>query len=95
MTIGFLFIANIAGLGFGVVMGIIGWPLQFLKSKFTLWVKTLYSVGVSMAIITLTSYFPTFSDAKFIACLSFGYTCSRVWGKDKPMVETGLIWFFT
>jgi len=34
-----------------------------------------------------------FSNATFIACLSFGYTCSRFWGKLKPNKELGTIFW--
>jgi len=34
-----------------------------------------------------------FSNATFIACLSFGYTCSRFWGTLKPNKELGNVFW--
>jgi NhaP-type Na+/H+ or K+/H+ antiporter len=35
-----------------------------------------------------------FSEAKFIGALIFGYTCSRVWGSDRPTTFLNGWWFF-
>lgn len=35
----------------------------------------------------------TFTNSKYIAGLSLGYTCYRVWGEDKPTKETGWFWW--
>lgn len=36
----------------------------------------------------------TFKNAKYIACLSFGYTCFRVWGEHKPSKQIAECWFY-
>jgi hypothetical protein len=33
-------------------------------------------------------------DAKYLGALSFGYTCFRIWGNDKPAKEIAWFWFF-
>jgi len=35
----------------------------------------------------------TFTNAKYLACLSLGYVCNRFWGTDKPSKELAKIWF--
>ncbi len=42
----------------------------------------------------IASEYSTYTDGKFIACITFGYICFRVWGDDKPMKEVGWVWFF-
>ena len=44
--------------------------------------------------LVIASELSTFKNAKFIACLSFGYTCFRVWGEHKPAKEIGDSWFY-
>ena len=44
--------------------------------------------------LVIASELSTFKNAKYIACLSFGYTCFRVWGDHKPAKEIGDFWFY-
>lgn len=52
--------------------------------------KAIYCTVVSIAFV-IASDLTSFHDAKFIACLSFGYTCFRFWGPQKPSKELGNI----
>lgn len=57
-------------------------------------VKAIYCVGFAIAIIVFTGSFEWASNAKYIACLVFGYTCFRIWGEDRPNKEIANLWFF-
>lgn len=65
-------------------MGLIGWFFKFIDDKsYTINIKCAYAIIVSIGLI-IASEMSSFSNAKFISCLSFGYTCFRVWGEKKP-----------
>lgn len=55
--------------------------------------KGMYITCLSTTFI-IVSEFAKLPDGKFIACITFGYVCSRFWGIDKPMKEVGWVWFF-
>lgn len=83
-AIGSIFVHNIAGIIAGVIMGLTGWFFKFIDHKpYTINIKCAYAIVVSIGLI-IASEMSTFSNARFIACLSFGYTCFRVWGENKP-----------
>ena len=85
-AIGSIFVHNIAGVIAGVIMGLIGWIFKKIEDKsFSIYLKCAYSIIVAIGLI-IASELSTFTNAKFIACLSFGYTCFRVWGDKKPTV---------
>jgi NhaP-type Na+/H+ or K+/H+ antiporter len=42
----------------------------------------------------IASRLSTFINAKYIACLSFGYVSSRMWGDHKPEKELAEVWFY-
>lgn len=43
---------------------------------------------------TIAAELSSYSNAKYIACVSLGYTCSRIWGDQaKPAKEIGNVWF--
>lgn len=94
MSIGFLFIHNIAGLGAGIVMGLGAWLFKFIRGwRFEMELKAAYITCTAVSFI-IASEFSTFTDSKFIACITFGYVCFRFWGNEKPMKEVGWVWFF-
>jgi hypothetical protein len=94
LTIGMLFIQNIAGLAVGVIMGLAGRVFKFIeKWKYCMWLKCLYCLVCGVGFI-VAGEFSTFSNSKYIACLSLGYTCFRAWGDHKPAKELGQVWFF-
>ena len=49
-----------------------------------------FLVTISLAVGSDVS---TYDEAKFIGALFFGYTCFRMWGKDKPMKYLNFWWF--
>jgi solute carrier family 9B (sodium/hydrogen exchanger), member 1/2 len=93
MAIGWLFIQNLAGLGVGIICGLAAWLFKFINCKHVIYLKAVYMTSMAVTFI-IVSEFSTFTDAKFIACMSFGYACSLFWGTSKPMKELGLVWFF-
>lgn len=94
LAIGMLFIQNIAGLVAGVIMGLLGWFFKFIQHKsYCLNLKCAYCILIGIGFI-LAGEFSTFSNAKYIACLSFGYTCFRMWGDHKPAKQIASCWFF-
>ena len=52
-----------------------------------IYVKATYCVAVAISIIIFTGSFKWSSNAKYIACLVFGYACYRVWGEERPNKE--------
>jgi hypothetical protein len=84
----------VAGVIAGVIMGLIGWAFKFLLHKsYCIYLKCTYSMLVGIGFI-IASELSGFKNAKYIACLSFGYTCFRVWGDHKPAKEIATCWFF-
>ena len=83
-AIGSIFVHNIAGIIAGLSMGLCGWFFKFINHKsYSINLKCIYCLLTSMGLI-IASELSTFSNAKFIACLAFGYTCFQVWGDKKP-----------
>ncbi len=72
----------------GGILGIIGWLFKYLpKWKYMIYVKATYCVAVAIGIIIFTGSYKWSSNAKYIACLVFGYACYRVWGEERPNKE--------
>ena len=44
--------------------------------------------------LIIESELSTMKNGKYIACLSFGYTCYRVWGDNKPTKQIAELWFY-
>jgi hypothetical protein len=75
-------------------MGLLGWFFKFIENKsYTINLKTAYALIVAVGLI-IASELSTFTNAKFIACLSFGYTCFQVWGEKKPTQQIADCWFY-
>ena len=58
-----------------------------------MWAKAFYCTILGVGFV-LAGDMSTFTNSKFIACLSFGYTCFRFWGADKPSKELGTIFWY-
>ena len=87
LTIGILFIKNIAGLIAGILLGLLGWLFKFIKKPRVLpYLKTAYCVSCAIAFVVAGGAI-NFSDGVFIAALAFGYVCNRIWGESKPAKE--------
>jgi len=66
-------------------MGLFGWILRLFEHKnICIYLKAAYCVILAIGFI-IASEISTFKNANFIACLSFGYTCSRVWQGKVPV----------
>jgi len=75
-------------------MGLIGWFFKFIQHKsYCIYLKCAYAMLTGIGLV-IASELSTFTNAKFIACLSFGYVCFRVWGQHKPAKEIGDCWFY-
>jgi NhaP-type Na+/H+ or K+/H+ antiporter len=93
-AIGSIFVHNIAGIIAGVLMGLVGWLFKFIEHKsYSINLKCAYTLIISIGLI-IASEESTFKNAKYIACLSFGYTCFRVWGEKKPAKQIADCWFY-
>ena len=93
-AIGSIFVHNVAGIIAGVIMGLLGWFFKFIDNKpYSINLKAAYALVVAVGLI-IASELSTFTNAKFIACLSFGYTCFRVWGDKKPTQQIADCWFY-
>jgi NhaP-type Na+/H+ or K+/H+ antiporter len=93
-AIGSIFVHNVAGIIAGVIMGLVGWLFKFIDHKpFTINLKAAYTIFVAIGLI-IASEMSHFKNAKYIACLSFGYTSFRVWGEKKPAKQIADCWFY-
>lgn len=89
-----IFVHNLAGVIAGVIMGLLGWFLNKVKGwKYCINLKCAYCIFVAIAFV-IASELSSFSNAKFIACLTFGYVCFRVWGEHKPAKQIADVWFY-
>lgn len=83
-AIGSIFVHNIAGVIAGIIVGLGGWFFKKIEDRsFCIYLKCAYAMIMAIGLI-IASELSTFKNAKYIACLSFGYTCFRVWGDKKP-----------
>lgn len=93
MSIGLLFLQNLAGLGVGVLMGMISMLFNYLpKKQWVMNLKALFCLACAIGFV-IAGEKSTFTNSKYIAGLTFGYVCYRVWGEDKPTKETAWIWW--
>lgn len=85
--IGRLFIENVVALAVGVSYGLLGWFFKFIKDpKLRINLKLLFCIIGAMFFVIAEEHANS-HDAKYICALSFGYTCFRMWGNDKPSKE--------
>jgi NhaP-type Na+/H+ or K+/H+ antiporter len=93
-AIGKVFVQNAIGLVIGVSLGLGAWPFKFIKNnKIRIYSKLLFCI-IGAMVFVIIGYEADAADAKYIAALSFGYTCFRFWGTDKPAKEIAWFWFF-
>ena len=93
-SIASVFVENIAGIIAGVFMGFLSWFFKFIESwKYIINLKCAYCLSVAVAFV-IAGEESTFHNAKYIACLSFGYVCNRMWGDAKPAKQIADCWFF-
>ena len=93
MTIAWLFIQVIIGFAVGIVVGLTAWFFKFITWKHSIYLKTFYCVSIAVGFV-LASDFSGQTNAKFMASLTFGYTCSRFWGHQKPAKQIAQLWIF-
>ncbi len=94
MEIGILFIENIIALVVGVSFGLTGWFFKFVqRPRLRIYLKLGFCLVAAIFFVIVEEYAGS-HDAKYIGALSFGYTCFRLWGEDKPAKEIAWFWFF-
>lgn len=87
LSIGLLFIEQLAGLAVGICLGLIGYFFKYIeKNSYTVYLKftwcTIVAVGLAAA-----AEFSTLTNSRYLACLSFGYVNYRIWGESgRPTV---------
>jgi hypothetical protein len=67
--------------------------VRFSHKSYCIYLKCAYAMLTGLGLF-IASELSTFKNAKFIACLTFGYVCFRVWDKHKPAKEIGDCWFY-
>ena len=91
-SIGKTFVHNLAGVGLGLILGSFGWALKFIKHKrIGLWIKCVYCIIASI-IIVVAAELTYYKNGMYIASLTFGYTCFKFWGEEKPTVQISQLW---
>ena len=91
-SIGKIFVHNLAGVGLGLVLGLFGFAFKCIKNKtIGLWIKCIYCI-ISAIVIVVAAELTKFTNGKYIACLTLGYTCFRIWGEEKPSVQISKVW---
>ncbi len=91
-SIGKIFVHNLAGVALGFFLGSFGWVLKCIKHKIIcLWIKCIYCI-ISAIIIVVAAELTHYTNGKYIACLTLGYTCFRIWGDEKPSVQISQAW---
>jgi len=95
-SIGSIFVQVVVGCLAGVLLGFIGWLLfKYLPAwRHMMKLKCAYCIIVASGIIIFTTLFKWASNAKYISCLSMGYTLGQLWGINKPANEIKACWFF-
>jgi len=75
-------------------MGLAGVVLNYVKNyDLRMWLKFLYCAAFAIACV-VGATFSTFTEAKYIGALFFGYTSQRVWKTDKPTKLLATYWMF-
>jgi NhaP-type Na+/H+ or K+/H+ antiporter len=93
-AIGKVFVENAISLVVGVCFGLGAWPFKFIKNnRIRINLKLVYCILGAMIFVIIANASHA-HDAKYIGALSFGYTCFRFWGTDKPAKEIAWFWFF-
>ena len=91
MTIGIIFIEILIGLVVGVSSAFLSWLFKFLELKpFCIYLKALFCIIFSIGFV-VASELSSYSNAQYLACLSFGYVCSRFWNEKKPSIQVGFV----
>lgn len=94
LEIGKLFIEDLVSLAVGVSLGLIGWVFKFIqRPRLRIYAKLGFCLLIALFFVVAEEYAHS-HDAKYIGALSFGYTCHRFWGEDKPAKEIAWFWFF-
>jgi len=82
------------GLAVGVGIGCTAWLFKFINHyKHAIWLKAIYCTAFAIG-FTLAGDLSTYSNAKYLACQSFGYVCNRFWGNNKPTKELGTVFWY-
>jgi hypothetical protein len=89
-----LIVQIFAGIGSGVIAGLVGYLFKFITHKrLNIYLKALYCVFCCCC-FDAAADISTWTNARFIASLVFGYTCYQVWGEDgRPNDELYFIFF--
>ena len=77
----------VTGVVLGAVLGLGLW----LVRKANMHVKFIIMVVVAIS-DPFIAYFANFKESKYVGIISFGYFCSRAWGKDKPDALLAKFW---
>ena len=90
-VIGRVVLENFIGLLVGVIMGFLSSFLNRVPDRSHL-LKMWYCIACAVFFIVLGEE-TELTNMKYIASLTLGYVCSRVWGEDKPKQQLGTFWW--
>ncbi len=87
LSIGLLFIEQIAGLAVGISLGLLGYFFKYIERFwFTVYIKFTWCTAVAVG-LAAAAEFSTLTNSRYLACLSFGYVNYRIWGQTgRPTV---------
>lgn len=100
LTIGFLFVQIVGGIFAGILLGLFAWFFRFIKNERAAKYSKIVFCTVMAVLFVVASKTPfkinghtlSFTNAKFVGCLAFGYTCGRVWGpQGRPKEEMAYV----
>jgi len=81
-------------LAIGLVLALPCWLIKFIPNKkLRVYLKLVCCVIAAMLFVILEHEAST-HDASYVASLTFGYVCFRLWGDEKPSKELATFWFF-
>lgn len=58
-----------------------------------MYLKTVFCIGCAIFFVLVGEEIK-YTNSKYIASLTLGYVCYRMWGEEKPTNELGWVWFF-
>lgn len=82
LVVGIVLLENLCGLIVGVLLGLLGSLLNRVDDESKL-IKMWYCIFCSIFLVFLGEV-TDLINMKYIASMTLGYVCSRVWGDNKP-----------
>jgi solute carrier family 9B (sodium/hydrogen exchanger), member 1/2 len=92
-AVGKVFLEVLIGLIAGIIMGFLAWFLNKIpNSTIQIYAKMWYCIACAIGFI-IAGEKSTYSNSKYMASLTLGYVCGRIWGDKKPDSELATFWW--